>query len=204
MGRVSLWDRILDHPFVVELYSGVLPVEKFRYYLLQDYFYLVNFARALSLAAAKAPDVVYMKTALSLAYGTVTGEMANYERLLREVGLSVEQAAVAKPNRVNRAYMSFLLSTCALEDFYSCIAAVAPCFLTYLDIAERHKEALKRNKVDIYVAWASTYLTDEYRALVEEVKKMLKGAEERISPYFETATEYELQFWDAAYNMEQN
>ncbi|MFN7106517.1 MAG: thiaminase II [Pyrobaculum sp.] len=202
-GVGGLWEKILRHPFVVELYAGVLPLEKFRYYLLQDYFYLVNFAKALSLAAAKAPGVGEMKMALGLAYGTVTGEMANYERLLGEAGLSVEQAVATEPNWVNRAYMSFLLSTCALGDFYVCMAAVAPCFWTYLDIAERHREALRQNKVELYVKWASTYLTHEYRALVEEVKKVLAVAEaRRLLPYFRTAAEYELEFWDAAYRIQ--
>lgn len=68
-----IWQRIFAHPFVVELYAGSLPMEKFRYYLLQDYNYLVNFAKALSLAAARAPGVDLTKTALELAYGTVTG-----------------------------------------------------------------------------------------------------------------------------------
>jgi len=105
-----IWEAIFKHPFVVELYSGALPLEKFRYYLLQDYNYLVNFAKALSLATAKAPAVPLMREALALAYGTVTGEMANYEALLGEVGLTLEDAAGAEPNFVNVSYMSYLLS----------------------------------------------------------------------------------------------
>jgi len=198
----GIWGRILEHPFVVELYEGSLPLDKFRYYLLQDYFYLVNFAKALSLAAARAPSVGLMKLALGLAYGTVTGEMANYEGLLREVGLSVEAAASTEPNEVNRAYMSFLLATCALEGFYECMAAVLPCFWTYLDIAERHRERLRGNKVDVYVKWASVYLSEEYRRLVESLKSALdaggRGADE-LWPFFKAAVEYELAFWDAAY-----
>ena len=40
-----IWEQIFRHPFVVEVYRGDLPLEKFRYYLLQDYNYLVNFAK---------------------------------------------------------------------------------------------------------------------------------------------------------------
>jgi thiaminase/transcriptional activator TenA len=103
-------------------------MEKFRYYLLQDYNYLVNFAKALSMAAAKAPTVQLMKEALALAYGTVTGEMANYEALIKEVGLTLEDAERAEPNFVNVSYMSYLLSVCSLEGFYQCMAATLPCF----------------------------------------------------------------------------
>ncbi len=198
----DIWGRILAHPFVVELYGGSLPLEKFRYYLLQDYNYLVNFAKALSLAAAKAPDVSLMKTALELAYGTVTGEMANYETLLGEVGLTLRDAEAAEPNRVNRAYMSYLKSVCALEDFYSCMAAVLPCFWSYMEIAEAHRDKLEGNPVAVYRRWASVYLSPEYRALVERLRAVLDRSGRRpdeLWPYFREASLYELEFWQAAY-----
>ncbi|MGQ9472842.1 MAG: thiaminase II, partial [Candidatus Caldatribacteriaceae bacterium] len=34
------WQEILSHPFLVELSKGILPREKFDYYLAQDYIYL--------------------------------------------------------------------------------------------------------------------------------------------------------------------
>lgn len=197
-----IWAKIFQHPFVTELYSGSLPLEKFRYYLVQDYNYLVQFTRALALAGAKAPNPRLMKTALELAYGTITGEMANYEALLREVGLTLEEAARADPNRVNVSYMSYLLSVCALEGFYQCMAAVLPCFWSYLEIAERHKDKLAGNPNPVYRKWASTYLSPEYRRLVESLREVIDssgiGAQE-LWPYFKQASLFELEFWEAAY-----
>jgi len=199
-GRI--WDRILSHPFVVELYDGVLPMEKFRYYLIQDYNYLINFAKALALAGAKAPRPELMRIALELAYGTITGEMANYESLLREAGLSLEEAAEAEPNRVNISYMSYLLSVCSLEGFYQCMTAVLPCFWSYLEIAERHRDKLANNNSTVYKKWASTYLSAEYRRLVEMLRRVLDNSglnSADLWPYFKEASLYELEFWNAAY-----
>ncbi|MCX8137002.1 thiaminase II [Pyrobaculum aerophilum] len=198
----EIWQRILAHPFVAELYAGTLPMDKFKYYLLQDYNYLVNFAKALSLAASRAPSVDLMKTALELAYGTVTGEMANYEALLKEVGLSLRDAAEAEPNRVNVSYMAYLKSTCALEGFYQCMAALLPCFWSYAEIAERHGGRLKENPVHVYKKWASVYLSPEYRGLVERLRAVLDSSglsAEELWPYFKEASLYELEFWQAAY-----
>jgi len=100
----DLWVKDLDHPFVVELYSGTLPLDKFKYYLLQDYNYLVTMVRVLSLLAAKAPTLELSRMALELAYGTVTGEMENYERLLSSLGMTVEDAVKTRPNPTNVAY----------------------------------------------------------------------------------------------------
>ena len=35
-----IWARCLAHPFVTGIGDGSLPVEKFRYFMLQDYLYL--------------------------------------------------------------------------------------------------------------------------------------------------------------------
>jgi thiaminase/transcriptional activator TenA len=93
----ELWVKDLDHPFVVELYSGTLPLEKFKYYVLQDYNYLVTMVRVLSLLAAKAPTLELSRLTLELAYGTVTGEMENYERLLSALDMTIDDAIKAKP-----------------------------------------------------------------------------------------------------------
>ena len=45
---------ILAHRFVTGVGDGTLPVEKFKYYVLQDYAYLVEYSRALALASAMA------------------------------------------------------------------------------------------------------------------------------------------------------
>jgi len=56
-----IWGAIMKHPFVTELGAGTLPLDKFTYYIKQDYQYLVDFARCIGLAASKAKDVDEMR-----------------------------------------------------------------------------------------------------------------------------------------------
>lgn len=68
-----MWDRYINHPFVLAMGNGTLPLESFKGYLMQDYVYLVmrflcrfpsypfaylleqkHFARANALASYKA------------------------------------------------------------------------------------------------------------------------------------------------------
>ena len=51
-----IWRSIFSHPFLQEIKDGTLPLEKFQYYLTQDYLYLEGFARTVALALAKAPN----------------------------------------------------------------------------------------------------------------------------------------------------
>jgi thiaminase/transcriptional activator TenA len=50
-----IYAAILRHPFLRGLTDGSLPRESFKFYAVQDALYLREFARALSLAGAKAP-----------------------------------------------------------------------------------------------------------------------------------------------------
>ena len=51
-----MWKQIFAQPFLREIKDGTLPLEKFQYYLGQDYLYLEGFARTVCMALAKAPD----------------------------------------------------------------------------------------------------------------------------------------------------
>ena len=51
------WRAYVDHSFVRGLGDGTLPRNCFRHYLVQDYLFLIQFARAYALAAYKAPDL---------------------------------------------------------------------------------------------------------------------------------------------------
>jgi thiaminase len=48
---------ILAHPFITGVGDGTLDVEKFKYYVRQDYAYLIDYSRVLALASARAPDL---------------------------------------------------------------------------------------------------------------------------------------------------
>ncbi|MEM2697600.1 MAG: thiaminase II, partial [Nitrososphaerota archaeon] len=124
----EVWLKILQHPFVLELYSGTLPISKFKYYAIQDYNYLVSMTKVLSIMSVKAPDLARTKLALELAYKTITVEMANYEELLSSLGLSIDEVVKIEPNPTNIAYMNFLLTTCYTHDYWRIMSALLPCF----------------------------------------------------------------------------
>src|SRR5206468_6712630 len=63
-----IYAAILRHPFVRGLTDGSLPRESFRFYAVQDALYLREFARALSLAAARAPEEDRKSTRLNSSH----------------------------------------------------------------------------------------------------------------------------------------
>ena len=47
---------MVNHPFVVEMGDGTLPVEKFKRYFLQDYVFVSDLVAMTAMGVAKAPD----------------------------------------------------------------------------------------------------------------------------------------------------
>ncbi|MCD6235567.1 MAG: thiaminase II [Thaumarchaeota archaeon] len=201
-----VWSAIFEHPFVVELYSGSLPLEKFRYYVAQDYNYLVTVSKCFSLIASKAEYAVARRM-LELAHLEATTEMENYEKLLGELGMKLEAVVKIEPSPTNTAYMNFLLATCALGSPVEGVTSLLPCFWSYAEIASKHADKLANNRNEIYRNWAKIYGEKEYLNLVNELKALVdemasEGSYKKLGEIFMTASRYEYMFWDAAYKLE--
>ncbi len=203
-----IWREILNHPFVQELYKGTLPLEKFKFYVSQDYNYLIGMMKTFSLIAAKA-DYETARISLEIAYLDATIEMENYKKLLKELDLTLEEVIKIEPAPTNFAYMNFLVSTAATEQPIYALTATLPCFWSYLYIAEHYKDLLSKNPSKIYRSWASAYISEEYRELVELLKETVRRLYreehadlEKMKRLFIIGSRYELMFWNMSYNME--
>jgi thiaminase/transcriptional activator TenA len=200
-----IWKEIFNHPFVVELYEGTLPLEKFKFYVLQDYNYLAADMKNLSVLSSKAPSVEAMREMLEVAHLEATTEFKGYEEFLKRLGYSIQDAMGIEPTPTSLSYASFLLATSSLRTFWEGLAATLPCFWIYAEIADFHRDKLKVNKNDLYAEWASVYLTEPYRHLIDRMKGLLDNANveyEKLKETFIIASKYEYLYWSMAYNME--
>ncbi len=201
-----IWRKILEHPFVVELYTGKLDSEKFKFYILQDYNYLLTMVKVFSIIASKS-DLEIAAKALEIARADATIELDNYKKLLARMGLSIEDAVRTPPTPTNVGYMSYMISVASLGDALEGFVVTLPCFWSYLEIAKYHKDKLPDNPNKLYVEWAKAYLSKEYEDLVNElievVDALYTGAKyEKLKEIFLTASRFEWMFWDMAYRME--
>jgi thiaminase/transcriptional activator TenA len=203
----QVWNKIIAHPFVVELYQGSLPMERFKTYILQDYSYLVDAIKNFSIIASRAHSVEVMRETVEIAHLEATGEFQGYEDFLHTLGYTLDDAMQVEPFPVNLSYRGFLLTTSSMGTSQEALVSVLPCFWSYLDIALYHQDALSSNPNKIYADWASVYLSKEYAQLVEKLRRLvdLTGDDfpyERLRSLFLTASRYEYMYWDAAYNLE--
>src|ERR687894_2037871 len=86
-----IWAAEQAHPFVRGIGDGSLDVERFRYYVAQDYVFLVEFVRVLALAAAKSNDLATMERFTALQHATLTTEMSLHRGYCERFGITPAQ-----------------------------------------------------------------------------------------------------------------
>ena len=58
---IEIWREILNHKFIIELSKGVLPLNKFLFYLKQDHYFLQEFAKFVQSTKQKTTDTKMKK-----------------------------------------------------------------------------------------------------------------------------------------------
>ena len=83
--------QVLEHPFVKGIGDGDLPLESFRFYMCQDYVFLVDYCRVLALAVAKADDLETMGRFAGLLHETLNTEMDLHRGFAAKFGISAQE-----------------------------------------------------------------------------------------------------------------
>lgn len=207
-GIEGTYTAILEHPFLAGLTDGSLDREAFRFYVIQDAHYLREYARALSIAAARAPTEGDIAMFNEHAAGAIAVERSLHESFFAEFGLSEDHVASTPMAPTNLAYTSYLLATAYGGSFADLLGAVLPCYWIYWEVG---KELLREGSPDpLYGRWIETYGGDEFAAVVRAVLELtdrigpdLSATERaRCAGHFVTTSRYEWMFWDMGYRRE--
>ena len=202
----DVWEAQHAHPFVRGIGDGTLDEARFRFYVRQDYRFLIDYGRVLALGAARAPRVEQMRRFAALAQSVLETEMALHVGFAQRWGIAAEELEAEPPAPATRGYCDFLLRTSALGDFAELCAALLPCMWGYAEIGQRLAAAGPPEHAG-YAAWIATYADPEFQALAAWARELTDGAaadagpaaRERMQAAFRTSSELELAFWEAAW-----
>jgi thiaminase/transcriptional activator TenA len=190
-----VWDAAVAHPFVRGLEDGSLDEAAFRFYIRQDYLFLIDYGRLLSLGAARAPRLDWMRRFSALAQSVLETEMDLHREFAGRWGVSDLETVPLEP--ATAGYCNFLLRAASLGDFSELAAAVLPCMWTYAEIG-----ATSSPTSDRYREWIDMYASPEFASLAEWARSIVDeagGDLDRMSAAFASSCEHEVRFWDAAY-----
>ena len=204
----DIWQGYHTHPFVRGLGDGTLPLDKFRYFMIQDYLYLFEYAKLFALGVAKSRDRQRMQMFAGMVYSTLNGEMGIHRSYMRRLGITEEELSATPAALANVSYTNYMLSVGYAGDDLDILVAVLACAWSYQEIAQ---ELVRQNpqaaEHPLYGEWVQGYTSPEYGRTVEENIAGVDALAEGISPerkaylreVFRCCSRYEAGFWDMAY-----
>lgn len=104
----ELWKSYNEHPFVKGIQDGSLDKDKFKYYIMQDYLYLKEYAKVFAIGVAKAKT---LETANLFAkyIAVMNGELDVHSGYMGKFNVSQEEIDDMKPSLDNLSYTSYML-----------------------------------------------------------------------------------------------
>ena len=204
-----VWEKCLHHPFVSGIGDGTLPVEKFQYFMLQDYLYLFDYAKVFALGVVKARDRELMKIFSQNVEAVLNGEMNIHRAYMKRLGITEEQVAAVKAAQDNLSYTHYMLAQADMGGTAEIVAAILACSWSYAEIGQALAKIPGAAEHPFYGEWIQGYASEDYsatnRALIELMDAQAAGAaEEQLShleSIFVNCSRYELGFWDMAWEM---
>ena len=205
----AIWSAQHAHPFVRGLGDGTLSLERFEFWVRQDYRFLVEYCRLFALGAARAPDLATLTRFAELLRATAVTEMALHRELAAGLGITEAELEAEPMAPATQAYTDFLVRTAATGDFSELCAALLPCMWGFseigLELARGPRPADARLS-----AWIDSYSDPDFADLAAWCRGLVDGLAEgappavraRMEAAFLTSSRHELAFWDMAWRRE--
>ena len=208
-GSGRIWRAIENHPFLRELHAGSLPMNRFTYFVLQDYVYLLDFAQVLCQGGAKAPDLETLEMFARHAIGAVEVERSFHASFGKTLGFAQKELDAVPKGPATEAYIGHLQSVARGGSLGELVAAVLPCYWIYGEAGRRLYKGRPRTP-KIYRKWIETYAGEAFWRLVREQIRLMdslgaaaSGREKKLmTAHFMLSSRYEFMFWEQAYRLE--
>ena len=179
----EIWKSYNEHPFVLGIQNGTLAKEKFRYYMIQDYLYLEDYAKTFAVGVAKAKS---LRTANLFAkyIPVMNGELNVHDGYLARLGVTQDEINSTPRSLDNLSYTSYMLRVAYEEGEAEILAAILSCAYSYEVIA---KNMVKNNPSalldEFYGDWVKGYTSEGYSMentiLLDKLDKMTENYTEK-------------------------
>lgn len=185
-------------------------MNRFTYFILQDYQYLLEFAQVLCQGGAKSSNLETLELFARHALIAVEVERSFHANFGKSLGLSRQRLDAIRRGPVTEAYSGHLQAVARGGTLGEIVAAILPCYWIYGEVGKRLYRKRPR-KPKIYRQWIETYASEAYWQpvreqirLIDELGRAADSREKkRMAAHFLLSSRYEYLFWDQAYRLEQ-
>lgn len=201
----DLWEKAAQKPFVLEMAEGTLNPERFRYYMLQDYLYLLDYIEILKSilnCSEKTSQREFLKKIISETENeTYRVHVPN----MRKIGVCDEEIRNAVKAQVIVDYVGYMRSQLEELGLIAGLTALLQCSWVYAYIGQKVTEKYSGQiAASPYRSWFDAYACPEYidanqmwiDVLDRETEGISQDEGQRLTRIFRKCAEYENRFWD--------
>ncbi|UOQ42895.1 thiaminase II [Halobacillus salinarum] len=204
----TIWEKYLEHPFVKEIGKGSLDLDKFQFFMEQDYLYLIDYCKVFALGSAKASRLEVMTIFSDLLHSTLNEEMELHRQYAEKLGMTRTQLENSTPSSTLSAYTSYMLQKSYQGSEADVAASVLACTWSYNFIGLNLAQTEGATEHPFYGDWINMYASDEFSQLASQMKQLMNElAEEKperekaeLEAIFVHCSKLEYLFWDMAYD----
>ena len=170
-----IWQRHVNHPFVLGLGSGSLSIESFKTFLIQDYHFLKHYARIICMSAAQAPSLsdVFAQAEYVLS---VREELKMHLSYCRDrFSLSESDIMRIAEHPVCLDYVSFVTHV-GREDWLAMQVVLVPCMVGYKVVGEylTSWNGTMKGPDNPYWSWIEQYAGKDYTDAIDKSTELLE------------------------------
>ena len=169
--NIPIWEECAATPFVQEVQTGKLPLEKFKRYMIQDSIYLKNYARIYGKAIFHADtlrEIQLYYSMLNFVNDTESEVRLDY---LKQFCMTDNDIELIAPLPENQNYIDFMFEIASHGKNEEILMAVLPCMLSYSYIF-RKLAAVPTSRQSRYWDFIKDYADEQY---AESCKECLKN-----------------------------
>lgn len=206
----EIWESYYAHPFVKGIGNGTLEVDKFKFYMIQDYIYLLDYAKVYALGIVKADREGIMQGFSNMVNHILNGEMNIHRSYMKRLGITNEEIETTKASLSNISYTHYMLAVSQIGGLPELSVSLLACMWSYLEIGRVLSKKPEATEHPFYGEWIRGYISKEYEEstqwvidLVDELAENLSLKDkEKLKEIFINTSKYEAMFWDMSYNKE--
>lgn len=202
----GLWKTASQKEFLIKMADGTMDGERYKWYMLQDYYYLLDYKKILERLLALSNDSD-LDGFLKIAVDVTLFEIDNVHLpAMKKLGITEEEIKTVGKNSVIAGYIDFYNETIDKNGLLGGFTALLQCCWNYEYLGkvmcEKYGDLIEKSP---YKFWFDAYTSKEYvetsktwRDLVD--KKTVgvnEQTEEALLKIFKTCAEFENKFWDA-------
>ncbi len=201
----ELWDKASEKEFLIKMAKGTLEEDRYKRYMLQDYYYLLEYKNILERLLKLADDSEvesFIKMAIDV---TVYETESVHLPAMKKLGISEDEIKNTGMNEVITEYIRFYNDTIDKDGLLGGFTALLQCCWNYAYLGklltERYGEEIEKS---FYKFWFDAYTSKEYVETNETWKNIVDrittgiddGKKETLHTIFKTCAEFENKFWD--------